>query len=79
MYIFIGPRVGQRRDSDQSEVDTWHIPRKINQCNKSTNKIATCSVIWNDEIQLKQGQHVALQLTVKISTHVKNKQFYYSV
>ena len=45
----------------------------------STNKIVTRGVIWNDEIQSEQGWHLAYQLTIKISTHVKSKQFYHSV
>ena len=39
----------------------------------------THGVIWNNKIQPKQGQHVAYQLAIKISTRVKSKQFYHSV
>ena len=53
MYIFIGLEVGLWSDADQPEADTWHIPWKINQLNKSVNKIVTQSVIWNNKIQPK--------------------------
>ena len=51
ILLFIGSRIWHLKQHNQSENDTWHIPRRGKSTRLVTNKVMTCGTTFNNQCE----------------------------